>query len=150
MTTHVSPARTARPPRIEVQGAARILAPLGRILFSAIFILSSLNHFSSRAIGYAAQHHVPAPNLLVPLSGIIALVGGLSILLGVGARVGAWLVALFLIVVTPTMHDFWNVADPMMRADQMAHFMKNVALLGGALLIAYFGAGPASLSRARE
>ncbi|HEX8792827.1 MAG TPA: DoxX family protein [Polyangiaceae bacterium] len=127
-----------------------MLAPLGRLLFSAIFILSSFSHFSARAIGYAAQHHVPAPQLLVPLSGIVALVGGLSILLGAYARVGAWLVALFLVIVTPSIHDFWNVADPMMRADQVAHFLKNLAMLGGALLIAYYGAGPISVDEPRS
>ena len=54
----------------------------GRQLFSLIFILSSARHFSSQTIATAAAHGVPLPDLLVPLSGIIALVGGLSILLG--------------------------------------------------------------------
>lgn len=150
MTTHYSPATTTRArPRIEIGPALRFLAPLGRLLFSAIFILSAFSHFSAGAVAHAAAHHVPAPQLLVPLSGIVALVGGLSILLGFYARVGAWLIAIFLVIVTPAMHDFWNVADPMMRADQMAHFLKNVAMLGGALLIAYFGAGPVSVDGSR-
>jgi putative oxidoreductase len=61
----------------------------GRQLFSLIFILSSARHFSSQTIAAAAAHGVPLPDLLVPLSGIIALVGGLSILLGFQTRVGA-------------------------------------------------------------
>ena len=53
----------------------------GRQLFSLIFILSSARRFSSPAIASAAAHGVPLPDLLVPLSGIIALLGGLSALL---------------------------------------------------------------------
>jgi putative oxidoreductase len=90
------------------------------------------------------------PSLAVPLSGLLALAGGLSILLGYRARAGAWLIILFLAPVTMMMHNFWSVADPMMRQMQMANFMKNLALAGGALLIAYFGAGPMSLDVRRR
>jgi putative oxidoreductase len=48
------------------------------------------------------------------------------------------------------MHAFWNVPDPMMRQIQMAFFMKNLAMLGGALLVAYWGAGPVSLDERAE
>jgi putative oxidoreductase len=118
---------------------------VGRILYSAIFVISLVGHFSPMTIGYAAQSGVPLPGLLVPLSGIIAAVGGLSILLGYRAKLGAWLIVLFLVPVTLTMHNFWAVADPMMAQMQQAMFMKNLSMLGGALLIAYFGAGPLSL-----
>jgi putative oxidoreductase len=47
--------------------------------------------------------------------------------------------------VTLAMHAFWTMPDPMMRMVHQAMFMKNLGLLGGALLIAYFGAGPVSL-----
>jgi putative oxidoreductase len=86
--------------------------------------------------------------VLVAASGVIAFVGGLSILLGFHTRVGAWLLVVLLLLVTPTMHDFWNSTDPTMRALQTAHFLKNVALLGAALLIAYFGGGPVSMDDA--
>lgn len=121
------------------------LVPLGRALYSAIFIMSLLGHFSPQAIGYAAQSGVPAAGLLVPLSGVIAGVGGLSILLGYRAKLGAWLIVLFLVPVTVMMHNFWAVTDPMTAQMQQAMFMKNLSMLGGALLIAHFGAGPVSL-----
>lgn len=125
---------------------ARLFAvPLGRFLFSMIFILSGFNHFTSGAVSYAAQSGVPMPDILVPVSGIIAMVGGISVLLGFHARVGAMLLLLFLIPVTFTMHDFWNVSDAMMAQNQMAHFLKNLALIGGACLIAFYGAGPVSV-----
>ena len=123
----------------------KILAPIGRILFSLIFILSSLNHFKASTAQYAASHGVPVPQVLVPLSGVLALLGGLSVLLGYKPRIGAWLLILFLIPVTLLMHNFWAVADPQMRQMQMINFMKNLSMLGGAFYIAYAGGGPFSV-----
>src|SRR6185295_11521973 len=91
--------------------------------------------------------NVPLAHLLVPISGILALVGGLSILLGYKARFGGLLIILFLVPVTVMMHKFWGVQDPMAAKMQMIHFMKNLSMLGGALLITYFGSGPISLDR---
>ena len=48
-------------------------------------------------------------SILVPFSGVLAVLGGLSILLGYRARIGAWLIVLFLIGITPKMHNFWAV-----------------------------------------
>jgi len=118
---------------------------IGRILFSLIFILSGPHHFQAGSIGYAASAGVPMASILVPLSGIIALAGGLSIALGYKAKIGAWLVVLFLVPVTFALHKFWGITDPMMAQMQMAMFMKNIALIGGALVISYFGAGPLSI-----
>lgn len=125
------------------------VALAGRILFSAMFILAAPGHFTAADIGYATQAGVPAPALLVPLSGLIALVGGLSIALGYKAKFGALLLVVFLVPVTVAMHGFWAVADPMMRQMQLGMFLKNVSMLGGALVIAYFGSGPLSLDARR-
>ncbi len=122
---------------------------LGRLLFTLIFLMAGFNHFSSQTIGFAASQGVPMASVLVPLSGIIAMVGALSILLGYRARLGAWLIVLFLVGVTP-MHKFWGISDPMMQQMQMVMFMKNIAMLGGALLITQFGTGPASLDRRQK
>jgi putative oxidoreductase len=118
---------------------------LGRFFFALIFVMAGLNHFSRQTIGYAASQGVPLASIAVPFSGVLAVVGGLSILLGYRARIGAWLIVLFLVGVTPMLHNFWTVADPMMRQMQMVMFMKNVSILGGALLITQFGAGRWSL-----
>lgn len=118
---------------------------LGRLLFALIFILSGTNHFSQQTIAYAASQGVPLASLAVPASGLLALAGGLSILLGYRAKIGAWLIVLFLVPVTFTMHKFWGVSDPAMAQIQMVMFMKNLAMIGGALLISQFGAGPLSL-----
>jgi putative oxidoreductase len=142
---------TAVPYGVEARTVSReAIVPLGRSLFALIFVLSGLNHFSQQAIGYAAAQGVPLASLLVPLSGILALAGGLSILLGYRARLGAWLIVLFLVPVTLTMHPFWAVKDPMMAQVNQIMFLKNLSMLGGALLIAYFGAGPLSLDARRK
>ncbi len=151
MSTATSPERLEvednRPtrPLVRSHDARRVLPLIGRILFALIFILAAPNHFSARGIGYAASMGVPGPNVLVPISGILAFVGGVSVLLGYRAKIGAWLLVLFLVPVTLWMHRFWTVADPQMAQIQMVNFMKNLAMTGGALFIAYFGAGPLSL-----
>jgi len=103
--------------------------------------MAGFTHLAKQTIAYAASQGVPAASVLVPLSGVIALIGSLSILLGYRAKLGAWLIVIFLIGVTP-LHKFWGVSDPMMQQLQMAMFMKNIAMLGGALLITQFGSGP--------
>jgi putative oxidoreductase len=123
----------------------RYAALAGRQLFSIIFILGSAGHFSPPSFAYAAQHGVPVPGLLVPLSGVVALVGGLSVLLGYQTRLGAWLLVLFLVPVTLIMHNFWAMPDARTFEIERAMFLRNVTMLGGALLICYFGGGPLSL-----
>jgi putative oxidoreductase len=123
----------------------RAIVPIGRILFSLIFITSAFTHFTAGAIGAASAHGVPLATLLVPASGILALVGGLSVLLGYRARFGAFLLLLFLVPVTLVMHRFWGLADPQVAQLQKVMFMKNVSMMGGALMLMFYGSGPASL-----
>jgi putative oxidoreductase len=129
------------------QGAVVVL---GRFLFALIFLMAGANHFSKQTIGYAESAGVPLASIAVPLAGVLAIAGGLSILLGYRAKLGAWLIVLFLVPVTVMMHKFWTVTDPMMAQIQMILFMKNVSMLGGALLISQFGAGPLSLDARRS
>ena len=131
--------------RIQSSTAAPVVL-LGRLLFVLIFVMAGFTHFAKPTIAFAASQGVPMASVLVPLSGIIALLGALSILLGYRAKIGAWLIVIFLIGVTP-MHKFWGISDPMMQQMQMVMFMKNLAMLGGALLITQFGSGPWSLDK---
>jgi putative oxidoreductase len=120
---------------------------LGRIFYSTIFIMSGPNHFRAEVIGYASAQGVPLASIAVPLSGIIALLGGLSIALGYRAKLGAWLIVLFLIPVTLMLHRFWGLSDPQLVPMQQAMFMKNLSMLGAALIIARLGSGPLSLKQ---
>ncbi|MBS0654604.1 MAG: DoxX family protein [Verrucomicrobia bacterium] len=123
----------------------KFVALLGRIFYSLIFITSALQHFTPGTIAYAANAGVPLPILLVPCAGIMAFVGGCSILFGYKARWGALLLILFLVPVTLMMHQFWESSDPAMESMQKIMFFKNLSMLGGALLISYFGSGPLSM-----
>jgi putative oxidoreductase len=123
---------------------------LGRFFFALIFLVAAPNHFTKQTIAFSASQGVPLASIAVPLSGVVAIAGALSILLGYRARLGAWLIALFLVPVSLMMHKFWTVTDPMMAQIQMILFMKNVSMLGAALLISQFGAGPFSLDARRS
>jgi uncharacterized membrane protein YphA (DoxX/SURF4 family) len=113
---------------------------IGRILFVLVFLFSgSTIHLlqSRQGIEYARMYNVPAPELTVPLSGVMAVLGGLSVLLGIWADLGALLLVAFLLPVAFLMHAFWKETDPQQQANQMAHFMKNMGLVGGALVLFY-------------
>jgi putative oxidoreductase len=128
----------------------RYLALVGRQLFSVIFIIASAGHFTPGTIALAAEHGVPMAGLLVPVSGVIALIGGLSVLFGFRARIGGTLLVVFLVPVTLTMHNFWSAADAAVFRLELMLFLRNVVLLGCALLVAGAGAGSLSLDAAME
>ena len=130
---------------VATHGFMRALVPIGRVLFALIFVASVIGHFSGAMIDEAEAHGVPLAIIIVPLAGLLALLGGVSIMLGYRARFGALLLVLFLVPVTLVMHRFWGVADPQMAMLQKVHFMKNTALIGAAFLLMYFGSGPYSL-----
>jgi putative oxidoreductase len=125
----------------------RAIVPIGRVLFALIFVTSVVGHVSSAEIAEAAAHGVPLATIAVPLAGLVALVGGLSIMLGYRARFGALLLLVFLVPVTLVMHKFWGLADPQTAMLQKIQFMKNTSLVGACLLIMYYGSGPYSLDR---
>jgi putative oxidoreductase len=130
--------------------AATLLFPLGRLFFSLIFIMSGIQHFSGDSIAYAASQGVPIASVLVPISGVLAIIGGVCVFLGYHARFGSLLLLLFLLPVTFMMHDFWNLTNAQEAQNQMAHFMKNISMIGGALLISVFGAGPLSIDNKKS
>ncbi len=125
--------------------APKWLPLVGRLLYALIFLAAAPRHFSAEGIQHAADFGWPGTWLVVPASGVMAVLGGLSLALGYKARWGAWLLVGFLVPITLTIHAFWAVSDPVMRHVQLAMFAKNVAMLGAALMFAAFGAGPLSL-----
>jgi putative oxidoreductase len=118
---------------------------LGRTLFALIFLAATPGHFSEETIRQATTHGVPMASIAVPLAGILSLVGALSVIAGFKARWGALLLLVFLVPVTLTMHAFWTATDAAAATMQRAMFMKNISILGGALILIYFGAGPISV-----
>lgn len=106
----------------------------GRWLYAAIFIMAGFGHFKAETIAYAASQGVPLAALAVPLSGMMAIVGGLSVATGYKSKWGAALIVLFLVPVTVMMHRFWGLSDPQAAMVQQIMFMKNVSMLGAALI----------------
>lgn len=112
---------------------------LARILFTALFISSGFGHLSNadEMSEYAASKDVPMAKVSVIISGLMLLFGGFSILLGFWVDIGALLLILFLLPAAFMMHDFWAVDDPVKRQNEQIHFMKDLALAGGAYFIWY-------------
>ena len=112
----------------------------GRVLFGAVLAFMGLNHVLNleEMSGYAQFKGIPAPTLSVLASGVLLVAGGVSIAAGVYPTVGAVLVLLFLVVATPTMHDFWAQDDPEEAQNEMTAFLKNVVMAGGALVVLDF------------
>lgn len=118
---------------------------LGRVLLALIFVAAAPRHFTTEAISHARDLGVPLANVLVPLSGVMALVGGLGLLLGYQVQPAAWLLVAFLVPVTLGMHAFWRLADPEAVHIQQAMFVKNLALIGALLLVTQLGGGPLTI-----
>jgi uncharacterized membrane protein YphA (DoxX/SURF4 family) len=99
---------------------------IGRVLFVSVFIVSGATVHLLKwrdGVAYARMKNVPAPELLVPASGVMAVVGGLLVALGLWADLGALLLAAFVFPVAVMMHAFWKIDDPMERLQDQVHFM---------------------------
>lgn len=118
------------------------IALCGRILFTLIFFLSGVTHFTD-IDGYVVLMHesIPFRTFWVLISGVVELVGATLVLFDRSARLGGWLIALFLVPVTFTVHGVEMVtADSAeMRAIQLSFFLKGLAMTGAALLISQLG-----------
>jgi len=114
---------------------------VGRLLFGGYFVYNGLNHLVALKMlsGYAASKGVPSPSLLVVLSGVLILLGGLGVISGLLPTWGLAGIAAFLVIVTPVMHRFWELTDPMQRIGERVNFTKNLALLGAALALMAIG-----------
>lgn len=116
-----------------------VIALIGRILFVFLFFGSAFGHLTQTEAmaGYASSKGVPSAKAATLGSGVLMVVGGLMLLLGVWADLGALLLALFLIPTAFLMHNFWKETDPQAKQVEMVQFNKDLALAGGALM--FFG-----------
>jgi putative oxidoreductase len=111
---------------------------LGRVLLSVIFILSGLGklaHFHAVA-GMMASKGIPLATVALAITLLIEIGGGLLILTGYKVKYAALVVALWLIPVTLVFHHFWGIPAEQQQ-EQMTNFSKNVAIIGGLLVLAY-------------
>lgn len=146
----------------------QLIAFLGRIFFSLIFIFSGVNKIMNWDVseqflvnqmldvlsksyqqGWAQallDRVIPlAPTLLV-IATIIELAGGLFVLLGIQVRLGAFFLSLYLIPVTLLFHNFLGLEGSEQQL-QMIMFLKNLSILGGGLVLLAFGSGPKRIKK---
>ncbi len=144
------------------------LTAFARFCISLVFLAGALNkifhwHESERSlhailcewqsnIGYIDSAHecfaifIPITPILLLVATLMELFGALLVLLGIKEKFGAFLLIAFLIPVTLIMHQFWFV-EGMMREQQLAHFFKNLAILGGLLIIMLHGTAASPATR---
>lgn len=117
-----------------------VLVLIGRIVFSVLFLGAGFSHLAQgkMMVGYAESKGVPLANVAVPLTGVQLLVGGLMVLLGVWADLGALILVAFLVPTAVLMHAFWKETDEQAKQLEQTMFMKDMALGGAALMLFAF------------
>ncbi len=114
-----------------------VLVLIAQLVLGIYFLMAAWNHLVANRQGltqYAQARGAPAPSVTVPLTGLMLLGAGLSLLLGYQVKIGAWLAIIFLVLAAFLVHHFWT-DEGMEKMTQMAHFTKNLAL-AAALLVA--------------
>jgi putative oxidoreductase len=125
-------------------------ALVGRVLLAVMFIISGwgkITDFSGN-VGYIASQDLPMPQVLAVIAIVIELGAGLAIAFGWKTRWAALAMVVFLVVITPIFHGFWNVPADQAMAQQI-NFMKNLSILGGMLVLFAWGPGRYSLDESR-
>ena len=109
---------------------------IGRLVFGGYFAFSGLNHFmnSEQMSGWLESQGIPQPDLLTYFTGGQLIFGGALVALAFEPVIGIGALSLFLLVVTPLMHDFWNMEGGE-RQNHQVNFLKNAALLGALLVM---------------
>jgi uncharacterized membrane protein YphA (DoxX/SURF4 family) len=110
---------------------------IGRIIFGLYWLDNARAHFMNveSMAAYAAYKKVPMPKVAVMGTGVLLLVGGLSILLGLWPIIAQIALILFLIPTAFMMHTYWKETDPQAKMTQRIYFMRNLAYVGVLLML---------------
>jgi putative oxidoreductase len=133
------------------ENVEKYLSLLGRLLISALFLISGylkITHWHDIA-GLLASMKIPFVPVALSVIVLVEIGGALCIMTGYQARIAACVQFLYLIPVTFMMHNFWAFQGAQQQ-DQMAHFLKNLGLMGGLLFIVAYGAGVISVDASRR
>lgn len=119
-----------------MQNLSQLLYPAGRAFLGALFFISGINKILgfSYVAGWMSSSGVPAASVLLAITIVIEVAGGLMLITGFRPRLAAIVIALFLIPVTIVFHAFWS-ADAANFQNQLTAFLKNLSILGGMLLV---------------
>lgn len=131
-----------------MNNGSAMLALLGRVLLASIFVYSGFGKISGfqSTVGYIAGAGLPMPQVLAVASIVVEFIGGLALLIGFRARWAALAFVVFLIVITPVFHNFWSAPEAEAVAQQI-NFIKNIAIIGGMLMVMAFGPGRYSVDK---
>jgi putative oxidoreductase len=121
---------------------------IGRVLLGVLFLVAGIRKimFYSGSVAYFTKLGFPAPEVMAVLAILIEVGGGALLILGWQTRRVSWLLVLFVVIATAMAHRFWEFDAPQ-YANQMNHFLKNAAIVGGLLYVAVLGAGKLSLDQ---
>jgi putative oxidoreductase len=121
---------------------------VGRLLLAAVFLVAGIRKAMAIAgsAGYFAKLGFPMPEVMVYVAIIIEVGGALMLIAGYKTRLAAWLLALFTVIAMFMAHRFWEFPDAQ-YANQMNHFLKNLAIVGGMMFVAAFGPGSLSVDK---
>ena len=124
------------------------LLAIGRVLIAALFLVAGIRKLLAYAgtVGYFTKLGFPAPEAVAVLAIAIEIGGGLLFLVGWRTRWVAWLLAAFVAIAAFMAHRFWEF-DAAQQANQMNHFLKNFAIIGGLFFVAAFGPGRLSVDK---
>lgn len=119
---------------------------LGRILIALLFIpagISKITGFQG-AVGYISSRNLPMPELMAVGAIVIEVLVALALLVGFKTRWAALLLTLFTLLTALLFHNFWAMPAEQ-QTMQSIQFFKNLAIIGGLLFVATYGAGPLSI-----
>jgi putative oxidoreductase len=126
----------------EINTAHDAMALIGRLLIAYLFVPSGFGKLMGFAgtVGYIASKGVPLPEVCAAIAVFAELGLGLALLVGFQTRWVALGLAIFVVVITPIFHNYWAVPDAQVMMQKL-NFTKNLAITGGLLAYAAFGAG---------
>lgn len=134
--------------------AATLQNPLtfvGRLLLALLFLPAGIGKITGFAgtVGYISSKGLPMPELGATLAILVEVGGGLALIAGFGTRIAALVLVGFTLVASFVFHNFWGVPADQAMVQQLM-FYKNIAVVGGLLVLAAHGAGAWSLDARRE
>ncbi len=123
----------------------------GRLLLALLFLPAGLMKIGgfTGTVGYIASKGLPMPALGAVIAIVVEVLGGLALLAGFGTRVAALVLAVFTVAATVIFHAYWAVPAEAQMVQQLM-FFKNIAVVGGLLVLAAHGAGGWSLDAKRQ
>ncbi len=128
----------------------RLLLVVGRGLLGLYFIIPGITKVTgwSGTVEYMAAHGVPLIPVLLVLTIILQIGGGVSLFLGYRTQLVAFVLAGLTLVISLFMHDFWNMEEGLQQAHETQNFIKNLAIMAGLMCVAGFSAKDSPASEA--